>query len=1051
MNDAINIELEKGILMEKFATLGMFNLAPGQLDPRLKPVANTMLFASVATNCLQPLLVKFMHLGGISLSNLAVVNSLNSLERAIFTIPLYQAGHDYGRRRTVLVTHFITFISFLILSISFEFPTIITASILLGFVANTPRAIGRLLLSDLSNPTNFKLSFDKMTSMSVVGVIIGVLAAGVCSTIYDYRMAMMVQMSIAAVAFVHALAFMPETVSEPSSSEHLDFKEALRLPIVWALVLSSGVTLVAQGILYQGLAVLCHSHCPQYLESSTYALILSGALALPYIFARPVALAGLWYGDATVIAGCSVGTMCLCMVFGGASSGPVLVMAMLGCCILNFASNASVNSYLSMTAPTEGAAVCSIYLPMLVADLARMAGIGLVQWGAHTWSPPATFQVLAFVLLLVTVWAVMAAGAASKRLLASLPPPARRSQRSSEGMQGKEAAALQLQQMHRHRWPTLGVTFGLYMVMASTLGQHSVVRPALVINDPSQLAGIHSQGTAEEGRAGGEVGGGDPEGEAVHFDDDPHFRSIYTGPELVGEMETYKKLRDTCQWHVESFKTWNRKRIVKGSGLCYVHSDDRAEHTFKKGEERAYGSGDSGNSFNLIVNPECPGQMSDYHVHLCEVTGEHPGNGGNYTWVIYRFGQFTGTGSAEEYDWHQLAMRNFAALGKRMVNGSVWATGAVFAPVDSETGDFVGYPPIRNHHTYMTYLSQATPLLWAGHADSQCQRDDGGTACLIEVFPPGYAMQLTGGVQLVSDLNYVGGADEVSRTFQMEAAIRLAPERPPALVTRMLSPLGYPGDMTSGSLALPLPSEGAVIWGQTFWPDSGTLRAGFLHVHAKRFEEIWVFAASAEQLGLNKDPLVNPSVDPKDMFIPREHNMTNQDVKDRVMAAFAQASNRSVEEVRPLCIGKQVEEQVDQLVYDRHTSLDCLPYTFGRGHLFTQIAFYSAEEGPTGDPEIRMKANNSDDEYYTTSEHKVFQMHSSPVYLMQWAHPERFPASVTLFNFKDGVCYDCMKSVDFVQQYCNRDLAHMQYCVNTFGVGNFQRMAKKLASYFGLA
>eukprot|EP00959_Pyramimonas_sp_CCMP1952_P006233 130344-Pyramimonas_sp.AAC.1 len=43
-------------------------------------------------------------------------------------------------------------------------------------------------------------------------------------------------------------------------------------------------------------------------------------------------------------------------------------------------------------------------------------------------------------------------------------------------------------------------------------------------------------------------------------------------------------------------------------------------------------------------------------------------------------------------------------------------------------------------------------------------------------------------------------------------------------------------------------------------------------------------------------------------------------------------------------------------------------------------------------------------------------MHSSPVYLVQWAHPERFPASVTLFNFKDAVCYDCMKSVDFVQQ-----------------------------------
>eukprot|EP00959_Pyramimonas_sp_CCMP1952_P012322 260156-Pyramimonas_sp.AAC.1 len=71
-------------------------------------------------------------------------------------------------------------------------------------------------------------------------------------------------------------------------------------------------------------------------------------------------------------------------------------------------------------------------------------------------------------------------------------------------------------------------------------------------------------------------------------------------------METYKKLRDSCQWHVESFKTWNRKRIVKGSGLCYVHSANSSEHADKAEDDRAYGAGDSGNTFNLIVNPECP-------------------------------------------------------------------------------------------------------------------------------------------------------------------------------------------------------------------------------------------------------------------------------------------------------------------------------------------------------------------------------------------------------------------------------------------------------------
>ena len=94
-------------------------------------------------------------------------------------------------------------------------------------------------------------------------------------------------------------------------------------------------------------------------------------------------------------------------------------------------------------------------------------------------------------------------------------------------------------------------------------------------------------------------------------------------------------------------------------------------------------------------------------------------------------------------------------------------------------------------------------------------------------------------------------------------------------------------------------------------------------------------------------------------------------------ACFKEANllrvTHSVEDVRPLCIGKQAEEEVNHMLYDRHTPLDCLPYSFGRGHLFTQIAFYSAEVGPTGDPEIRLKANNSDDEYYTASDHKVIK------------------------------------------------------------------------------
>jgi predicted MFS family arabinose efflux permease len=199
-----------------------------------------------------PSLLLANQLGGISPSNLAVVNSLNSLERALFMIPLTKAGMAYGRRPAILITHFVTFLAFLLLSISFQFPTILAGSVLLGCVANTPRAIGRLALGDLSNPSNMKSSFNKTSSMSVVGMLFGVLLAGLCASVYGHQVAMIVQAGIAALALVHALSEFPETLSPLTSvSEQLDFMQALTLPIVWVLVASMGVTVISQGMLYQ--------------------------------------------------------------------------------------------------------------------------------------------------------------------------------------------------------------------------------------------------------------------------------------------------------------------------------------------------------------------------------------------------------------------------------------------------------------------------------------------------------------------------------------------------------------------------------------------------------------------------------------------------------------------------------------------------------------------------------------------------------------------------------------------------------------------------------
>ena len=64
--------------------------------------------------------------------------------------------------------------------------------------------------------------------------------------------------------------------------------------------------------------------------------------------------------------------------------------------------------------------------------------------------------------------------------------------------------------------------------------------------------------------------------------------------------------------------------------------------------------------------------------------------------------------------------------------------------------------------------------------------------------------QLTGAVQYTTDYNHVGAPDSATR-FHLEAALRVAHERPRAVLSRVLAPLGYPGDMSTSQRTLPLP------------------------------------------------------------------------------------------------------------------------------------------------------------------------------------------------------------------------------------------------------
>jgi hypothetical protein len=58
-------------------------------------------------------------------------------------------------------------------------------------------------------------------------------------------------------------------------------------------------------------------------------------------------------------------------------------------------------------------------------------------------------------------------------------------------------------------------------------------------------------------------------------------------------------------------------------------------------------------------------------------------------------------------------------------------------------------------------------------------------------------------------------------------------------------------------------------------------------------------------------------------------------------------------------------------------------------------------------------------------------------------------AQVTLLSFRDGVCVECFRHAQFVQQYCKRGFKYMQWCLSAFGGNNLAGVQKRIASYLG--
>ena len=223
--------------------------------------------------------------------------------------------------------------------------------------------------------------------------------------------------------------------------------------------------------------------------------------------------------------------------------------------------------------------------------------------------------------------------------------------------------------------------------------------------------------------------------------------------------------------------------------------------------------------------------------------------------MFYRFGPMVGKGG---YDWH-----HFGAYPLPLHPNANFVTGKMMAPV-TEDGVVLGYPPIHVHHAHICHRGV---LHWLdSHGDTACTAGWGGEACYLRHFPRNYGLHVnkTDGLALEVLLNDVREypAPEASFYFEVGLYWKAKVKKRAAAVNLTLAKSFGPGDRTNHYFQTQAMSpKRSVAWSYGRWPTRGRVLRDpdqnnpWLHAHRTLFDQIWVFAATPEELGLTPSSL----------------------------------------------------------------------------------------------------------------------------------------------------------------------------------------------------
>jgi len=193
--------------------------------------------------------------------------------------------------------------------------------------------------------------------------------------------------------------------------------------------------------------------------------------------------------------------------------------------------------------------------------------------------------------------------------------------------------------------------------------------------------------------------------------------------------------------------------------------------------------------------------------------------------------------------------------------------GVFMSPVDHQ-GHTLGNPPLHVHHVHYhdvpvheaetdTYIILQRHIFGSWHGDGQCHSKFGGTDCMLQLLPEGYAFKASHPLSIDSDYNDVRPVGSKPLRFWVEFAAKLSSTVPKRVVAQLglyaphfMQLPAFPREFT---FMLPGNRE-SVLWYSVMLPSAGVWQTAIPHQHQYWAKNSLIFAEWPGPLGLLRFP-----------------------------------------------------------------------------------------------------------------------------------------------------------------------------------------------------